>query len=743
MLDLGRAAARDRSGPGVPRGSADDGTEPAAEPEAGGTVPDVEPAPGARGAESGTRGTDDADLTGFVAQLADGVTSADTPEPGDAERNGSEHDGDGHEDAGQDAADPGAAVFAQIRARIAAGAPPAGLRRLAEALDDTPRARQRPGDAEDTAPPAAPEPAAVPAVVVPQQRAVPGIPEPTTGPTTGPRPGEDEEPARTPADQLTEILREQSFAVLEGADDAEVAVVAAALAREGLRVVVTAVDGTRLDELAVPTLETSPLTAAEQRELRLLLATATPARRARAGQDLPPPLALPPAREVRALCERATDGPVPASGTAPLDGILAGLDEHRLAALAAVAGRVRRALASISPDWQRPVLRDLVLSLNRATVDALLADAVHTLTIADRARDLPPVVIAGPVPDWAGEALAEYHAYLDGGGRSRRRFRSSLEREVQPILDVVRVDGEVPRDAAGVLAVIRHLELAGRLTSVDAGCRALGVPTPDDVGDLRALVDGLREVDATAGAVGQLRHDVLFLHPSSPVAVPDLEAAGRVADAVLAAAEHGTSAAAGRRLAEIVTGLVGDGPADSVAPEHEDLVDALRRRDGDAYSAAVVRLVAARREQEDQFRCDELLLRLAEGAPALAEAWESGEQGFVRSAPLDVLLDPLPAADLVDVVVLLGAEELGVERLLVAAVAPRLVAVDSRNLRSVDPAGPGGATADAPTLLGELDRAAAPVVGGAARPVTGRSEPALRLSAARPSAVPSPLRTDA
>jgi len=60
----------------------------------------------------------------------------------------------------------------------------------------------------------------------------------------------------------------------------------------------------------------------------------------------------------------------------------------------------------------------------------------------------------------------------------------------------------------------------------------------------------------------------------------------------------------------------------------------------------------------------------------------------------------VPEPDSTDVVVLLGAHALGVERLLVAAAAPRLVVV-------VPPDAPRQST---PTALSVLERAAAPVI---------------------------------
>jgi hypothetical protein len=79
--------------------------------------------------------------------------------------------------------------------------------------------------------------------------------------------------------------------------------------------------------------------------------------------------------------------------------------------------------------------------------------------------------------------------------------------------------------------------------------------------------------------------------------------------------------------------------------------------------------------------------------------------------PVEPLLSTLPPTDSADVVLVLGAGGLGVERLLLSAVAPRIVAVT----------GPGDASGDSPTLLSVLQRASALVIRG--RPAGGRVVP--------------------
>jgi hypothetical protein len=170
---------------------------------------------------------------------------------------------------------------------------------------------------------------------------------------------------------------------------------------------------------------------------------------------------------------------------------------------------------------------------------------------------------------------------------------------------------------------------------------------------------------------------------------------------------------AARHLDALADALAGLGPVTAMAPEHVRAVAALRERDAAAYAAAVEALGAARRELRDERACAALLQRLGESAPRLADSWvvlagsDPAALGFASFVPVEPLLSTLPPADSADVVLVLGAGGLGVERLLLAAVAPRMVAV----------VGPGEVRDDTPTLLSVLRRASALVVRG--RPATG------------------------
>jgi hypothetical protein len=134
----------------------------------------------------------------------------------------------------------------------------------------------------------------------------------------------------------------------------------------------------------------------------------------------------------------------------------------------------------------------------------------------------------------------------------------------------------------------------------------------------------------------------------------------------------------------------------------------------------------ARREHSDERRCAALLAGL--GAPGLAAVWAAapGDAGPVRTGLVwfvttDRLLADLPPADRADVTVVVDAGRLGTDRALLAAAAPRLVAVVPPGSRSGGPA---------TTLLGLLHRAAALVL---------RREPrAGRVVALAPAPRPAP-----
>ncbi|HYH29336.1 MAG TPA: hypothetical protein VD903_03035 [Pseudonocardia sp.] len=593
-------------------------------------------------------GEDDADLAVFVDRLAAAGTDQSTTD-----------------------------AQTQIRRAIAGGSPPPGLRRLAEAL------------------------AASVAELPPPRR-----------------------PAEDPS-SVVAAMRDNALVVLEGFDTSAAAGAVAALLADGRRVIVTAAAPAELAAVrtalprdaadrALPHLPT--LTPAELRELRRLLVTSTPERKARSGQELPAGSDLPRPDEVAPMCAEAERSTAEDTGAWMVPTLLADLDEGRREAVTSVARCVRETLgampASPGSEWAWRLLSELIYGGPRGQFDQMLEDTARVGAVLERTRAEPQVSFSAPPPPDAVQILVRYREFLAAGGRTRAYFRSSAQREVQPVLDRARIGTRMPETEADIDRLVEYLELVERQARIDAACTDLGVPVPRDESELVAIADGLVQVAAAARSVGALRHDVLFLAPDSPLSVPDLETAEEVAQAITEYAEHGSAVAAIRRLDALADALAALVPVGAMAPEHEQAVAALRERDAAGYAGAVEALGAARREVRDEKRRVELLHRLAEGAPRLAEAWtvlaehDPAALGIASFVPLEPLLSTLPPADSADVVLVLGAGDLGVERLLLAAVAPRLVAVS----------GHGGTRDDTPTLLSVLQRASALVIRGRTAP---------------------------
>lgn len=564
-----------------------------------------------------------------------------------------------------------AAAKAQVRGAILAGYSPPGLRRLAEAL----------AASVTELPPAPRRPAEDPGSVV---AAMGGTP----------------------------------LVVLEDFDADAVATTIAALLADGRRIVVTAPTSAELAAVrdALPTeaadraLDRLPtLHHGEIRELRRLLATSTEARRTRAGQRIPAPNVLPPIVEVEMLGARAAQATGAGSGV--VAGLLADLDPARRDAVTAVAEGVDRSLGAMHScrdvPWAWTLLADLIYGHHKAAFDRMLEDTAEAVASLDQARHAPAAEVTGPLPPGAVEILYRYREFLQAGGRSRGFLRSPAQREVQPVLRLVRVNGRAPDTVEQVQRMIEHLELGQRLGRIDAGCAELRIDAPRDESELVRLADVLLKVTAAARSVGALRHDVLFLSPTSPLSVPDVDTAANVARAIIDYAENGSADEAAAQLGRFADALAAHAPGEATAPEHQEAVDTLRAGDAHGYAAALDALDAARGEARAEARKSELLNRLSEASPRLANALSiPGEHGTVLGlacfTPMDELLATLPPPDSADVVLVVGAAQLGVERLLLTAVAPRIIAAVA----------PDETHESAPSLLSVLQRASALVIRG-------------------------------
>ena len=548
-------------------------------------------------------------------------------------------------------------------------------------------------------------------------------------------------PPRHPAGEpgsLVAAVRDKPLLILDDVDAAEVAAAVAALVHDGRRVIVTASDSKALAAVRglLPSVVVDrvvdalpALAPVDLHRLRGLLATSTPARRARAGQELPDLGACPAVAEVAQLCATAVRASSP--GIELIAEVLGELDAERRAAVTAIAQCVQRALTVLGAhpeSWVWELLGDLVHGRRRSEFGRLVQSTAQALATIDDGRADPPVRATGPLPEGSVDALVAYLDFLENGGRARSYFRPTVQRDVEPVLRLLRVGDHEPATSEELRIVLTHFELGERVVAVDGDCATLGLPTPQNPDELAALSQALTDIGAAARSVAALRHDVLFLHPGSPVSVPDVAAAEQLAAAVLDYDEYGSPRQAAERLdglADVFAALV---PLQATAPEHARAVERaagprshrVRRRRSTSSSGRIWPSATsiARRT------CSRGWARTRSPAPGRPPTPAPRlRPGLAWFTPTERLLAELPPPDRADVVVVVDAGGVGVDRALLGAAAPRLLAV----------AAPG-ARAGGTNLLSLLYRASALVIRGRSTETPGRVVPLTPGARVRPRA---------
>lgn len=506
---------------------------------------------------------------------------------------------------------------------------------------------------------------------------------------------------------IVEVVRRYPCALLDIGSSTGLARALDAVLMDGKRVLVSGTDAEalRLVRRALPDTaadlcldEALPLSDSEQRELRSLLITATPSRRARLEQALPEPEQLPSTEEVARLCREAGGECGPSSdaeehpeavGPAMLVPELVGsLEPPRLSTLRTAAIRYVTALDAVDAEddedtpWSRDALSGVVFGSGRTSLTNLLRRTADVVRIADKLRDAgDQMAVTGEISAEEQELLRDYADFLDSGGRARSYFRPARQRAVEPVLHKLRLEAPV-HDASVIRQALTFIELVEAMREVGEVGAKLGVPPPSDVPEADALHKQLVRIKDAGLKAEELRREVQFAHPASPVrvmALADMPSIETVARTIVECSDTERLTAARNELSALADELVRATPGPT-GHELDALVRALRQHSLPKYRESLPRLAAALRERADQRRMVELLDRLRDRAPGLARRWaEAAEErrspGTIRFMETDALLGALPEADTADLVVLLEADALGVENLLVAAAAPRVLAV--------------------------------------------------------------------
>ena len=215
----------------------------------------------------------------------------------------------------------------------------------------------------------------------------------------------------------------------------------------------------------------------------------------------------------------------------------------------------------------------------RSEFDRLVLSTAQALSTIDDGRGDPPVRATGRLPEGSVDALVAYLDFLDTGGRARSYFRTSVQRDVEPVLGLLRVGDHEPATADELRIVLTHFELGERLVAVDADCATLDLPTPQNPDELTALSQVLTDIGAAA-ALGRGTAPRRAVPASGlAVSVPDVASAEQFAAAVLDYDENGSPREAAQRLDALADDLAALAPAQATAPEHTRAVAALRARD--------------------------------------------------------------------------------------------------------------------------------------------------------------------
>jgi hypothetical protein len=568
---------------------------------------------------------------------------------------------------------PAALAASYLRECAAAGTVPLGVERLHATLDN-------PARSAATAAPATAAPAtAAPATAAPA----------TASPATTYTGADAACPAEHGAGRLEDVLAQHPCVVLRADDTAAVAEGLAAVLGTGATVLVAGDDPRVLADLRAALPEPLhalcldrplPLADDECRELRMLLLTETGARRARERQWLPAPALVPSPARLAALGVAPPMSDHPDGGVALIPYLLRRMPREKAVRLVSTAATCRDALRALfgkgGSSWTRPLLERLAFGADHLAFDELMHSSAAVASAAESLNGPAyRMVIVGPPPPDATERLSAHIEHLESGGSTRRYFVGERQRSVTSLLRQLGMDHSVVGDVGALREALTGLELARSMRRVAQLCSELGVPEPTSTpAGVRRRHDHLQRLVEAVDAVGTLRREVLFIHPTSPVAVPDLAAAEAVAPAIIAAS--GALPQVRDELVRIAAGLHGP-PMSEPAPEALELADALRAADLPGYRHALRRLEAARHERSEQARLAELLNRVRTVAPELAAAWRAGrrEHGTARFLTPEELLAELPVDEPADVLMLVGADRMAPGNLLGVAAATRLVAV--------------------------------------------------------------------
>lgn len=394
---------------------------------------------------------------------------------------------------------------------------------------------------------------------------------------------------------------------------------------------------------------TPPISRSEAAELVVLLAEESPERKARTAQRDVDPGALPSAAYVRTLIDAEVAAAERAErAKTDLSQRLRDSDVTLLARLDGDASVVAAALRDLGLDghpggWNPADLAVRAfgdaLAERRPLIWARVSEMTSRAQWAERAlADLGAHRVDLPAEaDLRGLAAAaqDLRAHLAGGGALKRGpLRSAAQRQAEPLLATVTVDGAAPTTPE--LLDIVHTELMVRITcrELQYVWEAAGISFPADLppaervarfvrahARLARIGEAMRAVDSTRRLLDRGGFGITLAHPVQ----------WHTYAAALRTALEGLGV--NRATADLDALRDSIGPAEpGDPPELAAAVAAIDARDAAAYGRALGGLAEARHERSLQVRCADLLARVRAVHPDLAnlmiatdgdEAWHA------------------------------------------------------------------------------------------------------------------------
>jgi very-short-patch-repair endonuclease len=389
----------------------------------------------------------------------------------------------------------------------------------------------------------------------------------------------------------------------------------------------------------------APLTAAEAGEVVRLLATQTPQRVDRPNQRVVDVSVYPAADEVRAMvAAEASAREAATQGSTEVSRHVEGVRADVLSEIQSTVDKGRTALVRLgldpdaeqwpATDWAGRAIAEGLAGQNTTLWRQLTASAAQ-LEPAKRALEtigFREVVIGRDAPGTATSRLAQVtplRDHLADGGKLRGTFKSSAQRDAEPILESSTVDGVAATTLEQIELVLAALQAQSCVENLGRGWTLAGAPLPPVDGEavqqsVARIADRYTRLDLVnqfLGSVSSARDQLTRAQAFLPLGsrAEWLEFVGGLDAARLRVACEEASAA----LASLSDRLNLDARAADTPPELAAAAAAVAARDPQAYADAIEGLGDVAREQADQASCDALVARLRATHPALAAQMEA------------------------------------------------------------------------------------------------------------------------